>query len=237
LRVGPPVWLPLARREEITAAPHLHLISERCKVRAASGFLSSCSSRSRWRSGLVGSGALRDSIASGLQPPQDARHRVELRQGEGRGLGQVVKTAQHHGEVGERRLLARLDDEGPPCDDPPIDHAKLDSHLDLATRNVGVTSDAGDERVMSEPIDGVLTVAKQHGVGTLDAQVGARCCQNRSGRCCGEVACNIITPRQRHGCNGSAPRACTPTTVGDLAAPRAMSATCCPPGEGMSTSS
>jgi hypothetical protein len=44
LHVGPPVWLPLARREEITTAPKLPLISERCRVRAAPGFFSSCSS-------------------------------------------------------------------------------------------------------------------------------------------------------------------------------------------------
>jgi len=56
---------------------------------------------------------------------------------------------------------------------------------------------------MSEPIDSVLAVAKQYGVGTLDPQVGACRCQDRSGRLCGEGVRNIITPRGRHGRNGS----------------------------------
>ena len=101
---------------------------------------------------------LGEGFAGGLQPPQNTRHRVEQRQVEGRGVGQVVKTAQHHGEVGKSRLLARLDDEVPPRNDPPIDHAELINlvgkpdggepcrsepagHVDLATRDVG-----GDER-------------------------------------------------------------------------------------------
>lgn len=45
LRVGPPVWLPLACREGIAAGPALSLISERCRVRAEPGFFVRTSAR------------------------------------------------------------------------------------------------------------------------------------------------------------------------------------------------
>ncbi len=98
-----------------------------------------------------------------------------------------------------------------------------------------MTSDACDERVVSKSIDTVLAVAKQHRVGAVDAHVGACCCQDGSGRPCGEGACNILTPCRRHGCNGSGPRACTPTTVEGPAATLAI-LEAYPPGEGASIS-
>ena len=69
---------------------------------------------------------------------------------------------------------------------------------DLPARNFGVTRYAGDDRVVNESVNRVLTVPKEYGIRAVQADIAARRPQDRARRARSEGARDTVLPHRPH---------------------------------------